>query len=478
MSSSFFRPDGSVPSGVDRYLDDDLSPEERAELVARLAGDAELRRSFVAELRLALALGAALDDTATDRSARADLLMATLSESRSTRALRNLEQAIGLGQREAAARRPWLPWLPVAAAALLALALLWHGHPGTPAAPVRPAPPADHSPAIDQPAIVQAPAGAPTGTHAPVAEVADRRPPAEHVTAQGPQTAPVSTDAGPASPPVAIAEIHPAPDAAPSDAAADAPIVSAPRPRPLHATKITTGDGEAPLRPPGADTWVGGPCIIHRHGTRTVARGASATVMVGDVIDAGDGGSCELRLGGDLALTCSPLTRVLVPMPRPNVPGRRLVLVWGELAVNATASIPALVSTEHGEVRCDSGRTLLHVHPDWLCVTSDGGRARVGSDTDRKTIDDGQYALLVHGRSVIAPAARSASAVLAGILTVHGEALLPCIMRLAGAPPASSRADRLHALADAGFTAVAMRASSIDNLLLSEARAAGVGIIG
>jgi hypothetical protein len=478
MSSSHFITDGSIPSPVDRYLDGDLGPEERAALVAHLRADPAQRQAFVAELRLAAALGTALADVAAARAARADLLMATLSESRSTAALRHLEQAIGLDHARTDAWRWWLPWLPAACAAAVMAAIIWH----TRSIAVQP-PPARV--AVIAPTPLDAPitppvTNTPPPDRVPVAD-AHPTPPGPAVADAHPDAPPRATEPAPApavppqsEPTPALAEQAPLATAVP---AAGGPSSASP-PRRVHTTTISRADGESPLRPPGAESWIGAPCIIHRHSKAIVVRIGSAALLPGDVIDTSESGTCEVRLGSECAITCALSTRVVVLAPRPTVPGRRLALVWGELAASPSEGTPALISTPHGDVRCEGGRTIVHAYPDWVSVAADGGHARVGSDSDRKSLDDGQYALLVHGRSVIAPTARSQSAILAGILTVHGEAQLPCILRLAGALPSAARAERLHALSDAGFTAISLGSSAIDVGVLGDAQSAGLGVIG
>jgi hypothetical protein len=468
-------PGDELPAALERYLEGSLSGAERAALLAALHGDPAARQAFVAELRLATAIGTALDDGEAGRRLRADLLMATLSESRTVAALRVVEAAIGLTP-AAVQRRSWWPTgagVAGAAAAALALALLWHAQAAaTPAAVQREpavsstagdgagrapvtAPPAD-APDQDRPPAV-APAPAPERAPAPAADVV-RAP------------APATVDA---APPIGTGEIA-QPPSAPVVAATGGPSA---RPPTLHTTHIP-GGAENVRRPLGAESWLTGRAAIHRQGATPVLHGSSQALSAGDVVDTPPDSGCELHLGADLVVTVAPAARVVVLAQKPGVPGRWLYLVWGELSALPDGGPTAVIATAHGEVRCDGGRTSVHAFPDWVRVVVEGGHARVGGDPGRKSIEDGSLALLVHGRSVIAPLARSASAVLGSDLTVGGEAVLPCVLRLRDAPPAAQRRTRLHALSEAGFTAIALPAGMLEPGLLNDAQDAALAVVG
>jgi hypothetical protein len=475
MSAAHPVPGDELPAALDRYLDGSLSAAERAALLAALAGDPAARQAFVAELRLATAIGTALDDGESGRQLRAELLMATLSESRTVAALRGVEAAIGLPS-AAARRRAW--WWPgagiaAAAAAALLLALLWHAQGAPPPATAHPDELAATAPAVSS-GRTQEPApplDAPHPGHAP---------------AQAPAPAPADTRAqesavadAPAPTPVEAAAPTPAsetaqPPAAPALAATGGPPARAPT---VHTTHLP-GGSETVRRPPGAESWLIGRATIHRQGATPVLHGSSLALSAGDVVDTPADSGCELHLGAELVVTVAPATRVVVLAQKPGVPGRWLYLVWGELGALPNGGPTAVIATAHGEVRCDSGRTSVHAVPDWVRVVVEGGHARVGGDPGRKGVEDGDLALLVHGRSVIAPLSRSASAVLASELTVGGEAVLPCVLRLREAPPAAGRRPWLHALAEAGFTAIALPAGSLEPALLYDAQVAALAVIG
>jgi hypothetical protein len=465
------------PGALERYLDGSLNESERATLLALLQADPAACQAFVAELRLASAIGTALEDGQAGRALRADLLMATLSESRTVAALRGVEAAIGLSPAAAGRRSWWLPWAGVAAAsaaaAALLLALLWHAResahatvtpPGelattTPAGHAGGAPAvAPHVDAVDpgHPAAV-APSPAPERAR-------DQEPAVVQAPAPLPVAPAVQGGAG------EIALLPSAPTLAP---------VSGPdvRPPALHATHLT-GGSETMRRPQGAESWLGGRATIHRQGATPVLHGSSLVLSAGDVVDTPGDSGCELHLGADLVVTVAPATRVVVLAQKPGVPGRWLYLMWGEVGAMPDGGPTAVIATAHGEVRCDSGRTSVHAFPDWVRIVVEGGHARVGSDPGRKSVEDGSLALLVHGRSVIAPLSRSASAVLASDLTVGGEAVLPCVLRLREAPPPGGRRPRLHALAEAGFTALALPAGSLESALLNDAQDAALGVVG
>ncbi len=475
MSSAPSIPGDGLPAILERYLDGTLDARERAALLAALQGDPAALTAFVAELRLATAIASALDDGAAGRQLRADLLMATLSESRAVAALRGVEAAIGLPHAAPGRRSRWQPWAgaAAAAAAALVLALLWRGREAVPAAAEHPGAPLfsttagsqGQAPALPSPVAVSDPDRAPVDPPAPAA-------------VRGPAPEAAVVHAGVAAPPeaapgTASGESAP-PSSTPAVAAAATPLASAVT---LHTTHLPAGS-ETPRRPQGAESWLSGRATIHRQGATPVLHGSSLALSAGDLIDSPADSGCELHLGADLVVTVAPATRVQVLAQKPGVPGRWLYLVWGELGAQPDGGPTAVIATAHGEVRCDSGRTSVHAFPDWVRIVVEGGHARVGADPGRKSVEDGSLALLVHGRSVIAPLSRSASAVLASDLTVGGEAVLPCVLRLREAPPAGQRQARLHALAEAGFTAIALPAAGLEPGLLGDAQDAALAVVG
>ena len=478
-------PTGPAQSAaLERYLDGSLAPGERSALVAELQADPLALQAFVAELRLATAIGTALDDGERGRQLRSDLLMATLSESRAVAALRQVETAIGLAPAYSAATRRltrWLPWGGAAAAAVAAaLLLLAQPGPGRTPAPPTPTAPTQLAP---EPLIAHEPAVLAT-------------PPAQSPRAQAPPAL--------APEPVAVApspdsrnELHAQHDRTPASSAITpgTPAGELPEPggtslgpalanggQPARQTTVHTthlpGAGDTVRRPPGAESWLGGRATIHRQGATPVLHGSSLALSAGDVVDSPADSGCALHLGPDLEVAMAPGTRVVVLAQKPGMPGRWLFLVWGELGAQPNGGPGAVVATAHGEVRCDSGRTNVHAFPDWVRVVMEGGTARVGSDPGRKSVADGGLALLMHGRSVVAPLSRSASAVLASDLTVAGEAVLPSVLRLREAPPAAGRRARLHEFADAGFTAIALPAAQLEGGLLADAQDAALGVVG
>jgi hypothetical protein len=422
---------------VDRLLDDALSPQERDNLAARIAHDADLHQRLASELALALQIRAVL---AQDAEQRADLLMATLSGSRRLALAERLDRAIDATAGRAFPR--WLPWTSVAAAAVLMLLIGGWWSQRTPArspardvastapAPQRTTPVAVNPPSTPVIATPETPRALPAVDPTPIPD------------ALVAQTA-AQTGGEPAPPDAAT------PDAAPEPAPLAA-ISSTPDVResaPLNATQANSVLAKPDLRalrsvPP---VLIKGSPLVRRQGREAASVDGFRLVPGDEVRVSGDGAD----LNDDRGITwwCSPDTRLSLPPARPVEVMRQPVHVTlGTVHVTAAMGLRPLITTPHLRIDADEADV-------WLTVTTQGTRVetisgsvhidittasvqRPGSTKPRpgiktvRPLAPGFYALTHPGQGLeIHPTGQNRLSVIGGRFARDGDLQIPRILQ-------------------------------------------------
>ncbi len=420
---------------VERLLDDDLTPGQRATLAAQLVDDDALQQRLAGELGLALQIRAVL---AEDAEIRADLLLATVSGSRRLALAQRIDHAIDLAAAPPARAR-WLPWSGLAAAAAVLLIVIagWSLPRAPSPAPPRPlevAAPTSPAPAPAPPVLPPSPATVtvtvPQALDGPVAAIAS---PVAVVVVVPDIVAPTAPESPAPAPAIAANALVPVP----RDDADVTSLLKASQANPM----LAKADPKAlRLVPP---LMINGAAQVRRQG-RVADSAENLRLIPGDELRVGADGA-ELRDERGLTWWCGPDTRLALAIPRVVEAARQpLHVTLGTLHVTAAMGLRPLITTPH--LRIDAEEAEL-----WLTVTTLGTRVETVSGSVRieitsvtrpgatavrpgakavRPLAPGFYALCHPGQAPeIHQAGAGRLSVLSGRFTRDGVLLIPRILR-------------------------------------------------
>ena len=435
---------------VDRLLDDALTADERATLAKQIASDSLLHQQIADELALSLQIRATL---ANDANHRADLLMATLSSSRSFKVEQRIVRALNTTAR-LSSRRRWLTWSSAAVAALLlmSLSVRWTTHYHHPVAPTKVA---DSAPANkpgtreikplrlrETPTNPDANTNETPPTTAPVVvalppndsvenvnvshESAEQKSPSPSapLVAQAPDfvETPSGKIATTIAPDVGI-KYSPTPAIAqPPTVLASQAAVTVTHQIPLTALPLTQKNGPQLVM-------ISGNAHLRRR-DRESSIEANTQLLPGDEIniDNKDGAS----FGDERGITwqCSPHTRLSLNRASAiDAPRQPISLNFGTIHLSAGLGLRPFITTPHIHIDTEAADLSITVTSAWTRVETMDGSVRLGTNVKRP-LAAGYYALILPGDSpAIFPAGQTRLAVINGRFTSDGRLQIPRILR-------------------------------------------------